>query len=554
MGSVLRFLWLDKVPPAIGGDELVYILTAKFVFLRWTDILGTWNPLSVFIFHYPFDQFQAELPYFLLLSIFKFLPIVAGAKFAYSLISIFTIIIIYFLTKELFGKKTALIASFVAAINPWFIFIGRTAYESVPATFFYLFSIYFLLKAKNWKILWSIPILALAFYSYIGTKLIFFPFVLMVLLFVFYRNKKRFLKQYLTVGLFSLALVVFFFFTIKSNPSLSSSRTSNIFSVNNPEISQMVDKERKATINNCLVPIFENKLTAFSGQLITKVFTTLSSNYLFLEGDNFYSVYSHGLFYPIDAIFLLFGLLFIFAKERKNFYFFFSLIILSLVPQFFYTFSEANFTPHIVLFFPFLIILIAYGIANISQLTKGKIILVLIVVAYGISLANFINIYFYQYPLRETFDFRIRLLAKYIELAGNSEKISIYNPRSADTFMKYIFYADSINKNSADKISSALKNNRYILGNVVFTDCNKFDFSKNVSILDYSCGDYGSNVKHISIANLSDGFGTFRIYNDKVCKGIGLDPFPMNIKLSNFSVENLSREDFCKAYITSNSN
>jgi hypothetical protein len=136
-------------------------------------------------------------------------------------------------------------------------------------------------------------------------------------------------------------------------------------------------------------------------------------------------------------------------------------------------------------------------------------------------------------------------------LAGKTEKITIFNPRSADTFMKYIFYSDVINKNTVDTISNSFKNHNYVLGNAVFTDCNTADLSKNVSIIDYSCGDFGKDVKHVSIADLSDGFGTFRIYNDTLCRGIGLKPFPTDIKISDFSIEKMSRENFCKTYITS---
>jgi len=74
LAAILRFLWLDKIPVGIGGDELTYVFNAKAIFLTGSDISGTWNPLSAFIFHYPaYTTPQAELPYFLLTPIVGFL-------------------------------------------------------------------------------------------------------------------------------------------------------------------------------------------------------------------------------------------------------------------------------------------------------------------------------------------------------------------------------------------------------------------------------------------------------------------------------------------------
>ena len=64
LASILRLLWLDRVPSAIGGDELIYVLNAKSMLLSGSDLTGTWNPLSIFFFNYPPNQMQAELPYF----------------------------------------------------------------------------------------------------------------------------------------------------------------------------------------------------------------------------------------------------------------------------------------------------------------------------------------------------------------------------------------------------------------------------------------------------------------------------------------------------------
>lgn len=84
-----RFYLLDRIPIGISGDELLYAVEAKAIFLTGHDIGGTWNPLSAFIFHYPPNEHQAELPYFIqfLFSSWQHFSLFA-IKFPLSLIHI----------------------------------------------------------------------------------------------------------------------------------------------------------------------------------------------------------------------------------------------------------------------------------------------------------------------------------------------------------------------------------------------------------------------------------------------------------------------------------
>jgi 4-amino-4-deoxy-L-arabinose transferase-like glycosyltransferase len=548
LAAILRLLWLDKVPGGVGGDELTYIITTKFMSVWWSDLLHTWNPFSIFVFHYP-HEFQAEISYFLLYPFLKFLPLsLISAKIPFVILSIATVFVVYLVANELFDKKTAVIAGFLMAINPWSIFIGRTAYEMVPEAFFEVVAIYALLKLKGWNILWSVPLLALVFYSHIAVKIIFVPFVLVILLYVYFKNKKRYLKQYLIVGAFSVFLTLFFAISVKTNPDFP--RTSEILSFNNPAVIKSVDSLRKSTIPNYLNYIFDNKITTVGNILTAKFFKTLSFDYLFSTGDAFYGIYSHGLFYVVDAFFLVIGMFYAFIKKRKQFYFLIVLPFFAIVPHLLHTASLENFTPQITLLFPIFIIFISFGIKNISELFKSKILLIIICIIYTISLLNFLQIYFYQFPLKETFDFKVRVLSNYVKRAPQNTRIIVYSPTSEDYFKKYIFYTNSINKKTASSISSDIKEKRYSLENVTFTDCNKPDFSKNVIIIDSSCKDYGQGHPHVSISRLIDGGAGFSIYNDDVCSKFSLDYYASNITLSDFSVEKLSLDTFCKTYIT----
>jgi 4-amino-4-deoxy-L-arabinose transferase-like glycosyltransferase len=557
LASILRFLWLDKIPIGIGGDELTYVFNAKAIFLTGSDISGTWNPLSALIFHYPaYTTPQAELSYFLLTPIVGFLQFsLFNARVAFALMSVLTVLFIYLTTRELFGSRVGVIAGLIAAINPWLIYIGRTDYEMVPATLFFLIGIYILLKAKGWKILWSVPILYLAFYSYIATKLIFLPLIAVVLLYCYLVNKRQFLRQYLIVFGLSILVVAVYAFTFKQ---AESSRLNEIFTPNSPLLGAQVDSIRKITMQSPLSNIFENKITEYLTILFTKAFNTTSFNYLFLTGDSFFSLFRHGLFYILDAVFLVFGLAAAYKRKTKLFFFLVSLCFIAILPHVFHSASIENFTPHITLFFPFAIILIAVGIDETLRLFKNKWVfygsLISIIILYLLFVFNFLNIYFFQFPLQGNFDFPVRLLSKYVSLsAENKQPILVYSTSAHDIFKKYLFYTNGYNKNTLAKVKAIYKDNEFVFGNIQFLGCNNTINPNKINALviyDFNCGALKDNYKRVVIPRLSDGGQSYDLFNDKTCQGFTLKGYPTNLKISDFNIEELPKKQFCETFVT----
>lgn len=556
LALLLRFFWLDKVPNAIGGDELVYVVTAKSIALSSSNLTGVWNPLSIFLFNYPPNEGQAELPYFLFLPLVGFLKFsLFNARATNAILGVLVVFLIYLISSKLFNKKVGLIAAFVASINPWFIYISRTAYESMPAVFFYLASFYSLLFFKGRKILFSIPLLFFAFYSYIATKVFFIPFVLTMLSYVYFLvGNKKFKKEYLIVLASSIFLIFIFLISLSLHPE--SLRAGEFIDPNNPEIARRVDAIRSISMQNPLTIFLENKYTETLKVVLVKVFSVFSSGYLFLTGDNFFSIWNNGLFYYIDAIFLGLGALFVFSKNRKVFFLFSLLIIFATVPHLIYRVATENFTIHISMIFPFLIIFIAVGIWEVINFFKNKgyfyISSLAILIIYVILTINFFNIYFYQFPLQGYFDFRVRILAKYANLSQSKQETIVYSSDKLSAFKEYLFYANALNKNSLLQIRKDIVSNKYKIGNVVFTDCDdRLDPSKteNVIIYDSNCAPPKTGT-NIIIPRLIDGGKSYGIYNDNVCSEFSLKSFPSKIKVSDFSIEDMSAQKFCETFIT----
>ncbi|OGH11110.1 MAG: hypothetical protein A3B38_02755 [Candidatus Levybacteria bacterium RIFCSPLOWO2_01_FULL_36_13] len=552
-----RFAFLDKVPNAIGGDEIVYVLNSKALYLTGHDIFGSWSPVNGLFFQYPKGETQAELPYILYSAVVGPLPFsMLSAKLANAVLGVLLVVIIYLVSRQLLGKSPALFAAGVAAINPWLIYMGRTAYEAIPATLFYFIALFVLLKAKGWKILWSFPFIVLAFYSYIATKVIFIPFVLITILYCYLViNKKKFLKPYLVLFFLCFMLVLLFFISLKLNPSTS--RVSEILTPSNSAIAQEVDYLRKTSIQSPFSNLFTNKYTVFTNIVVTKALKTFSFDYLFVSGDEFFSIKRHGLFYYIDSIFIFLGALFLFSRKKSVFVLLSSLAVAGIIPMVIHTAKIDIFSIHASLTYPFLIILSGAGIWYLIEILKSKrakIIAILIIVSlYTLSAVNFLNIYLYWFPIQGYFDFPVRVISSYAHRAPPSQKITVYTTSDYDYFKKFLFYTNGYNKNTAQKVTENLNKKSYSLGNVTFAPCQRpkdLKNKNNVALVDIRCGIVPTE-NHLSISQLKDGGERIQIFNDAYCREFGLRRYPYEIKLSDFDIEGLSNRDFCKTFITS---
>lgn len=558
LAAVLRLVWLDKIPHSINGDQLHYLLSAKSFFLTGRDLGQTTSLVNIFFFNYPpNDLVQAELPYFL--EIFTVGPIgfsLLGAFTPNAVLGILTVFLIYLIIKKLLNEEIALFGSFVAAVNPWLISIGRTSYEMMPATFFYLCSLYILLIAKGWKILWAVPLFMLAFYSYIATKLILLPIALIFIAYgYFVVSKKKFIKQYIILLALLFVFVGFFVFQIKHSPGAS--RLSEITTPASYDITEHVNMVRKESIDSPFLSVFENKHTVFSNIILANTFDIFSPNYLFIHGDYFASLGKYGLFYPLDLIFLLLGAGYLFEHKKKLLLFLSALTLVSIIPEVaHYAKDGKHFTPHITLLFPFFIIMMGAGAWQLCTLWKGKkqkAIIAMTALIYAFSIGNFLHIYFFQMPLQAGFfNFSDRLLSRYIELVKiPGQKILIYSSDPRSKFQEYIFYNNLLTKDTSSSIKTSLKKSEHTLDMVTFTSCNrgmKSINNKDLIIVEAQCAMSFVNPK-VVIPQLSDSGGVFFIYNDKNCKKYNLTPYVSGIKIHDFGVDKLSEKAFCERFI-----
>lgn len=550
--AFFRFAYLDRIPGAASGDELLYPITAKAVSLTGHDITGTWNPLSALIFRYPPNEQQAELPYFLQLLTAPFTFSLFVMKIPFALFSVGIVILLYLIAKKLFGESTGIATAFMAAINPWFVVMGRTGYESTPATFFYLLGLYMLTRLRSRQILWSLLPFILAFYSYIGTKLIFLPFVILASYLGFSLNKGQYKKQYIILVGLATIFVILFVALLKTNPS---SRLGDLLTPNSQAVTEQVNALRKSSLRSSITPLLVNRYVVYAQTIFAKIFRVFSPQYLFVDGDQFFLPVSQGFFHYLDAIFILIGSLALFNRKRIYAIIIFLFVFIGALPQIFHR-IPSDFSIHLTLMFPFLVLLTGVGIAHmLSSLPKKYFILgiFITILLYAGNVGGFVNAYFYRYPLVGSQDFPMRELARYLSLVrATRAPVTVYSNRKGDFLKKYLFYTNSMTPVTMPAITAIDTRSPFTFLGIRFTDCDTSVRSpdpERVTVYDSTCGMHipGTNE---SIARLTDGGSVYTIVNDPLCKNMELREYPTGITLTDLNVEHLTAEQFCTTYIS----
>lgn len=553
VACILRFTYLDRISNAMNGDELLYAITAKSVFLTGHDITGTWNPLSLFIFRSPPNETAAELPYILQLTVSAFPFSLLLARLPFAILSVGIVLLLYLISRELFGENVAVATGLIAAINPWLVVMGRTGYETTPATFFYLAGFYTLLKFRSWKVLWSLVPFILAFYSYIGTKLIFVPFIFLAAFVSAHSRKAKSRKPYIVLCAITILFVVIYVTLLRTNPE--GSRLSEVLLPNSPVVASQVDAVRKFSLASPFIPVITNKYTQYLQILSSKLLDIFSPKYLFVNGDQFFLPISQSFFYYIDSIFMVLGTLVLFSRKRLYAICILLFALIGSLPHVFHK-TMTDYSTHLTLMFPFLILLIGAGVAEIVQSFSKRfrtVALLVVILLYIFNLGGLVGNYFIEHPIAGGSDFRMRVLSRYMTLAKKSgSPITFYTTRKGDFLKKYLFYTNGMNPRTISDISHINTNQPFNFDGIHFTDCDAKASEippGTVAIFDTTC-DIKLNGPTRHISRLSDGGVLYNIVNDQVCNGMTLNAYPTGITLDDMSVEKLPLPRFCNAYIS----
>jgi 4-amino-4-deoxy-L-arabinose transferase-like glycosyltransferase len=174
-----------------------------------------------------------------------------------ALIGFFTVIAVYFLGKELYGKRAGLIASFLVTVSFWHLNFSRIAFRAIMVPLVLAWGVYLLFRARRSLLnnrsktnragllfLLAGAVFGLGFHTYIAFRIAPAVFILWFLLALLLRPqvkgeaKKIFIAGLIFLGGFLLTLSPMVFYFAKHPEHLGARQNDNSISVMDPRNNQ----------------------------------------------------------------------------------------------------------------------------------------------------------------------------------------------------------------------------------------------------------------------------------------------------------------------------
>lgn len=573
LAAIPRFLLLNTIPAGVNYDELDYLLNAKAIYQTGTDLTNTWNPLSLTTL--PTESPKGELVSLILAPFIGPLPFSPfNLRYPFALFGILSVVLVYLITRKLWSEKPALIASLVWAINPLAIFNSRVGFDAPIAATLYLLFFTILLYASNWSLLFALIPLFLAFYTYIGTKLIFLPFAFITILYTWKKShRQKYAKQHRIILLVTALIFIHFIVKLPSLPA--SNRSASLLQPNSQIITEEVNRLRLLSLQSPaskLPQLIVNKYTIYLSEILNRFLGAFSTQLLFTSGDTYHAffIWNHGLFYYTDSVFLLIGAYVLYRKHRQSFWLYLGLIPILLLPTLVSS-TDLSYIYRSYLFFVFVATVIGLGIwTTISRWQHHqKIIVVSFIVIYSLQIANFLNNYFFRNPVYHESQFQLthRVLTRFLlHQAQTKNSITVIGTSPKQLYQQFILYSPLYDQLGNHQLRSDIanqllhplnshNNEEYTFQNITFTsDCQKIiQDEPQILVLhdDLQCPENQSlNSDFISIARISDSSQEFKIYNSTSCNPNTLSPYIRSTKLANLNIEALPLDQFCSQFFT----
>ena len=266
--AIIRLIFLNVIPNGINDDELHFVLNSKSTYFNFTNFEGNTNPFKL-----------AEFSSVLFAPIIGPLPTnLFTARLPHVLISCATIILFFLivlkLTKDL---NLAVITSAVLSLNPRSIYISRTAFDAPIAIFFYVLTIYLLTFPKTKYLILSTITGFLAFNSYIGTKILYFPIIATTSIFLWHSYHKKYSRMYITIATL-VSLIISIIFAVSLSGQSVANRLGEIQTLNSSVIKDQVDLERQQSLQN---PPLVHDLNYLTSNKYTVYFRNFTEKYLY---------------------------------------------------------------------------------------------------------------------------------------------------------------------------------------------------------------------------------------------------------------------------------
>ena len=405
LASLLRIWNLNNFPVGFNADEAAIGYNAYSLLQTGKDEYGSSFPLTFKSFgdYKPGLYFYFVLPFVATLGLNEW-----AVRLPSALLGIGTVILIFFLGKKLFNVKVGLLSSLLLAIYPWHIHFSRGGWETNAATFFITLGVYLYIKGlKNYQMLfYSFVSFLVSMYIYQSPRLVV-PILLLTFIVLSY-SEFVLLLSVKKIKKYSILIILLLVLTIPLAYQLISGQGSARFN----GLSFLSDTGPTSRVNNLRgehdnpgnssAKILHNKLTAYGPEFLGHYLDHFKPDFLFITGDPLIrnKVPEVGQFYLIEALLLLFGLIYL-CKNR------FEYIKLIIAWVFIAPIASAMTyqTPHALralnLVIP-LTLIMALGLSVFfSKFNKFKIITtVILIIVFSFEFTHYIESYYVHYPKR----------------------------------------------------------------------------------------------------------------------------------------------------------
>jgi 4-amino-4-deoxy-L-arabinose transferase-like glycosyltransferase len=316
---VFRVFKLSSVP--LYGDELTMVSDSYSLLYTGTDQTGKPWPLTFAMGEgRPAGYVYGSIPF---VAIFG--PTAWGIRALSILSSIGIALLVFLLGKKLFGEKVGLWASFLVAVSPWDMNLGRGGFESHFALLLALLGTYLFLKVKEGKInfLWTTLVWGLAINTYPTYKVIL-PILLIILVW-YLGGLKSILTGKKLIPILSGILGVGIIVVTLSQTFISGSedrfKNINVFSTNRVAVEQDVIFNRNADSGSpFLAKVFYNKPLEYFKLLKDSYLKNFSLDFLVISGDKNprHNMATTGVIYVVELLTIGLGIKALLDKKEKR--------------------------------------------------------------------------------------------------------------------------------------------------------------------------------------------------------------------------------------------
>jgi len=383
-----------------------------------------------------------------------------AVRFPSALFGTLTVLLVYFLVKELFKNSKfaihySLFTVLLLSISPWHLQFSRVAFESNIGLFFNILIVLLFLKGlkKPWLLVLGAFFAGLNIYIYQAEK-VFTPLLVLAMVLIWRKQLLKIPKKYLVsaviVGI--ILLLPFVQMTLTTPEIFLRAKGTSFAADITPFLARTAERLlRDSQANNYLGLVLDNRRITYVLAFVRGYLSHFDLNWLFITGDEArHHAPGMGLLYLWELPFFLLGIYgLIFSKvSRKTKWLVFSWFLLTPIPS-----SFSSGTPHAVRtlrFLPTHHIFVAFGLLKFWEIIRGKSIVFkffIFIPAFSFFIFNFayyLNQYFvqqnyfssqfWQYGYKETIE-------EIKKIEGNYEKIVVSNqPHLDQSYMFFLFY------------------------------------------------------------------------------------------------------------------